>query len=131
MNEKIVGYVLLIIGVLIIIFSAVSVFSVFTKKSEPINLFNLKGIVIDSNALTPQLDLSTVPDLNIPQKQVSKAIEIIPADTLNSSANIFAHLALMGFLLSVGGQIAAIGTNLLRPIVVKTPHEVLETTREI
>ncbi len=131
MNEKIIGYVLLTTGVLIIIFSAISVFSVFTKRSEPISLFTLKGIAIDSSALTPQLDLSTVPGLNIPQKQVSKPVEIIPAETLNSSANIFAHLALMGFLLSVGGQIAAIGTNLLRPIVVKTPHEILKTTGEI
>ena len=129
MNERTTGYILLISGILIILFSALSLVSVFTKRSEPIQLFHLQAIAIDSSALTPQMpDLSSVPGMNIPQKkQVAKSIEILPAETLNNSANIFAHLALMGFLVSVGGNIATLGTNLLRPIIVKTPQNTLET----
>lgn len=124
MTERATGYILLVSGIAIILFSMFSLIFVFTKRAEPIQLFNLKGIAIDASSLAPQMDLSNVPGVKIPQQtQKSPPIEIMPAESLNFSANIFAHLMFMGFLISVGSKIATLGTNLLRPIVVKTSRK--------
>lgn len=126
MSEKVHGYVLLYGGIVLMIFSLFSLVFVFTGRAEPIQIFHMKGLSIDSSALTPQIDTSSLPGFNMPtQMKVAKPIEIFPAEDLNRSANIFAHLMFMGFLLSVGSKIATIGTNLLRPIVVKTPKDTL------
>jgi hypothetical protein len=125
MSEKVTGYILLASGIAIILFSMFSLIFVFTKRAEPIQLFNLKGISLDASSLTPQMDLSNVPGVKIPQKtQKPPPIEIMPAESINFSANIFAHLMFMGFLISVGSKIATLGTNLLRPIIVKSSKKI-------
>ncbi len=125
MSEKILGYILLVLGLMIMVGSAFSVYQVFTKKTKPVQLFNFSGINIDSAVLQPDLpnnipaefqQLANRPDLN-------KPLEIVPPELLNDSSNIFAHLIFMGFLLSAGGKIAQIGTYLLRPIQVKLKTE--------
>ncbi len=126
MSEKVHGYVLLYGGIAIMLFSLLSLVFVFTGRSEPIQLFHLKGISIDSSALTPQIDTSSLPGFKMPEQiKLAKPLEIFPAEDLNRSANIFAHLMFMGFLLSVGSKFSTIGTNLLRPIVVKTSKSIL------
>ena len=127
MTEKTTGYILLVIGVLIMLSAAFSIIFVFTKRTPPVQLFNYKGISIDPAQFAPETPgLSSIPGmqgLNLPQKSTSpKPMEIISGDMLNTSANIFAHVALMGFLLTLGFNLASLGTNLLRPIIVKTPH---------
>lgn len=120
------GYALLFAGIAIMVFALFNIIFVFTSRAQPIQLFHLKGISIDSSALTPQVDMSKFSELNIPQqKQVVKPLEIFPAEDLNRSANIFAHLMFMGFILSVGSKISTLGTNLLRPIIVKTSKAAL------
>ena len=114
MSERITGYVLLVTGLLIILFATFSIIFVFTKRSEPVQLFTYNGISIDSSKLAPQVPGSTMP---------SEPLEIISGDMINGSANIFAHVAFMGFLLTVGYNIALLGVNLLRPIVVKTSQK--------
>lgn len=118
MTEKIIGYLLLAIGIITILFSGFSVYNVFTKQSKPVQLFNFKGIGFDtsqilSGALPPEFANQ------IPKNSKAAQTELIPPDLLNDSSNIFAHLMLMGFLASVGAKIAGIGTQLVRPIVVK------------
>lgn len=115
MPEKIIGYALLIIGIVIIVFSAISVWGVFTKKVQPVQLFNFKGV---------SLDLGGVISQNLPQEakslvKPSAPTEIISADFINDSSNIFAHLILMGFLASIGFKLASLGVMMIRPIVVK------------
>ena len=101
MSEKIVGYSLLICGIAIILFSAFNVVFVFTKQAQPIQLFNF-----------PPVALSVVPG--------TKPTELVSADLINQSSNIFAHLMLMGFIASVGEKLASLGVQLVRPIVVKS-----------
>lgn len=100
MTEKITGYSLLAIGLLLIVVAAFSVFIVFTGGAKPVQLFAMQGIAIN---LGPQLPSN----------------EILPAAMLNDTSNLFAHLVLMGFLASIGQKFASLGIQLLRPIVVK------------
>ncbi len=130
MTERMTGYTLLISGVLIILFSFFSVISVFTKRTPPVQLFNMKGITLDSSALAPQMDFGSIPGMNNTQTTPAKPIELFPSEDLNTSANIFAHLMFMGFLLSVGAKIASLGTDLLRPIVIKSSQKTVPLQTE-
>jgi len=120
MTEKILGYILLAVGLMIIFGSAFSAYLVFTKKAEPIALFNFPGIKIDPAALQPELPDNIPSEMQqlVNQQTASKPMEIVPPEILNDSSNLFAHLILMGFLVSVGGKIGQLGTYLVRPLIV-------------
>lgn len=109
-NEKTLGYVLLSIGIVIIVFSAINVFQVFTKQIQPIQLFAFPAI---------GLDASTLLGGEAGQLARGNKMEILPASVLNESSNIFAHMFLMGFFATIGHKIASLGIMLVRTIEVK------------
>jgi len=102
MSEKITGYVLLVAGVLVILFSGLQVYTAFSRKKIPLKIFDFQGVTIQANK-----------QAGIPE------MEIVPKATLNEIANLFAYLALMGFLASAGYKLAHLGVGLLRPLVSK------------
>lgn len=119
MTEKILGYVLLVAGIIAISLSGVNVYQVFSKRIKPVQFFDFKGISLDTsqiiaNSLPPEAALMM-------QQGNTKAVptEIIPGDILNDSSNLFAHLMLMGFIASLGFKVGQLGTYLMRPIEVK------------
>ncbi len=119
MTEKAIGYLLLALGIIIIFFSAISVWGVFTKQTRPVELFTLKGISLD---MSQMLAGSLPPEYASVAQQLAKSApkqEIISAEILNQTSNLFAHLMFMGFLASIGAKLATIGTQFIRPIVVK------------
>jgi len=109
MTEKAVGYVLLAIGILIILIAAFNVIMVFTGRAEAIQLFQFEGIGISASELLGGGELPVG----------NQQIELVSADLLNNTANVFAHLFLMGFISTVGYKIASLGTMMVRPIIVK------------
>lgn len=125
MNERVLGYLLMGFGVGIMFFTSVSMYRVFTGKIPPVQLFNLPAITLDLSAATPQVDSTTLPpELQefLPQSSKSatnKPAEILSADVINFSSNIFAHIMLMGFIASIGFRLASLGVMLVRPVVVK------------
>ncbi len=130
MSEKIIGYILLTLGVVIIFVSSFSVFTVFTGRAKPVQLFNFESVSIDFSQIVsaslPTTDLPEELKGSIPKNTAPSAkTEIIKGDMLNTTSNIFAHLVLMGFLASSGLKLAQIGVNLLRPIIVKLKEEKL------
>lgn len=115
MSEKITGYSLLVTGVMIILVALLLVYQVFTKQTQPAHLFSFPGISIDlSKIVASQLPK----DVTLPAGTAMEQ-EIIPAKVVNDSANIAAHLFLMGFVASVGYKIASLGVLMLRPVVVR------------
>lgn len=120
MTEKILGYILLGLGLMIIFGSTFSAYQVFTKKAKPIELFNFSGIKIDPAVLQPDLPDNIPSEMQqlVNQQTASKPMEIVPPEILNDSSNLFAHLILMGFLVTVGGKIAQLGTFLIRPLMI-------------
>lgn len=116
MSEKVTGYLLLFVGIVVIIFSAFSVYSVFTKRSKPIELFSFSGISLDPSSLLPS-DLP-LEARQLMQQQNTKKVEMFPAEMINGPINTYAHLFLMGFIASIGFKLAQLGTLLVRPIVV-------------
>ena len=123
MSEKIVGYGLLVLGLLIICLSIFSVFAVFTGMFEPAQLFNLEGVSVSFD-VGKMIGSSLPPEFSsqLPQQEAQK-VEPISADLLNGSLNLFFHLFLMGFVMGGGYKIALIGTQLVRTITVKLNYK--------
>lgn len=105
LSEKIVGYLLLFIGVVIILYSGINVYQVFTKQIDPINLFAFNGIGIDFSKMIE----GAPPNANLTQ-------ELVAPNVLNQPMNYIAHVVLMGFIGSIGYKLASIATMLVRPI---------------
>lgn len=106
--EKIIGYLLLLIGLSVIVFSAFSVINVFKGRSQPYNLFSLPAISMNLSKLAGQ---PVPPEANLEQ-------ELVAADIINKPTNLIAHLLFMGFITTVGFKIAQLGIMLVRPVKV-------------
>lgn len=109
MNEKVTGYVLLAVGILIILLSAFNIYLIFVGQTKPVQIFNFPPISLD---LTSSLGLPTTGGKAAPT-------ELASATMLNDTSNFFAHLFILGFFLNVGSKIGSLGIELLRPVVVK------------
>jgi hypothetical protein len=117
MTEKILGYILIVFGILAILYSSMSVYDVFTKKSRPVRLFSFSGISMDASKL---FGGNLPPGVTLPQ---NAAMEVMPPEIINDTSNIFAHVVLMGFLASAELKLATIGTQLVRTITVKVKQK--------
>lgn len=117
MSEKVVGYSLLTIGIIIILFSVFNVYQVFTKQIKPVEFFNIPAPQID---ITQLISGSLPKDLtNIFESGETKKQEVISAAAVNDPLNLTAHLFLMGFVAGAGYKLGSLGVMLVRPIVVK------------
>lgn len=108
MSEKIIGYILLFAGVIIILFSGFSVYGVFSKKAKPVQFFTIESVPIEIPIAGQNVD-----------KEISGGGINLPTEVIQDPLNSFAHLALMMFIGGVGFKIASLGTMLVRPVVVK------------
>ncbi len=123
MSEKIIGYTLLFLGLLIMAVSAVNIYMVFTNKTKPFEVFNIESNndsqagSIDVNDLIKQLQSgnSNAKNPDIPQPK----IDILPPEVLNHSLNLTTHFFLMSFVVGFGYKLASLGVQLVRPIKVK------------
>jgi len=109
-NEKLVGYILLGIGLLVIILAGVNVYMVFNKQAMPVQLFSFPPVSVD---LSPTGGGGLPPGLTLPKT------ELLSSEMLNQTSNIAAHFFLMGFVVSIGYRIASLGVSLVRTIEVK------------
>ena len=98
-NEKTIGYVLLGIGVMFLIFSIVEMLMVYSGTAPPPNLINLSDIT------TPALDGSNV--------------TLIQGAQLSQLPNLLFWFVLMFFVLFAGGKIASLGVNMVKDIKVE------------
>ena len=112
MTEKIIGYILLAVGLMIIISAAVSVFSVLTRQKNPIEFIKPTA----EATVTPKTQ-----EIEGVQVQMPSLTDITGMSSLDLVyiTNLTIHLFLMGFIVNVGFKIASLGTQLVRPIVVK------------
>jgi hypothetical protein len=110
--NKIIGYLLLAVGLLGIILPSYSVYQVYTKRAKPVNVFLLDSIKLDFGKFTPDAPANA-----------ALTQDLVPADVLNAPLNYAAHLMLMGFIASASFKIASLGIMLVRPIKVKLKEE--------
>ena len=103
-TNKIIGYILLIIGVLLIVLPLWQTYGIFTGKAIPAQVFT-KPISFKVNQNVSALDI---------QGQIQNAlIKILPIDSIDNALNLVTWLLLMWILIYGGGKIAEIGVKLL------------------
>ncbi len=129
MNDKTLGYILLIVGIVVIVIATVNVLMVFTGNTQPVQPFKVSGVSLDLGSL---IEASLPPELAGSSGQSVPEIkqEIVSADLLNTSLNYFAHLILMGFIASAGFKLGRLGVMLIRPIKVNL-KEAKETPKSV
>jgi hypothetical protein len=109
MVNKILGYALIVGGLLIIGFALFQSYNIFTDKALPPTVFKPESIE-NAPKKTNKLDL---------QGQVEELIkqqlgQMLPADTLTKLLNLFSWSILAGILIFGGGQIAGIGGRIIK-----------------
>lgn len=106
-TNKTIGYVLLIIGVLLIAMPLWQTYNIFTGKSLPAQVF-MRPVPLTVNQNVSALDI---------QGQVQNAlIKILPIDLIDNTLNLITWLLLGWILIYGGGKIAEIGVKLLNGI---------------
>lgn len=102
--NKIAGYVLLAIGLVMIILPIWHTYNIFTGKTAPAQVFTRPP------SLTVEKNISA---LDIQGQLQNALIKILPIDFINNTLNLATWLALMWILIYGGGKIADIGVKLL------------------
>jgi len=103
-TNKIIGYVLLLVGVLLIVGPLWQTYGIFTGKTLPAQIF-MRPVSLKVN--------TNVSALDIPGQVQNALIKVLPIDLINNTLNLASWLLLMWILIYGGGKIAEIGVKLL------------------
>ncbi|MBE3116313.1 hypothetical protein IMZ68_03835 [Candidatus Bathyarchaeota archaeon] len=104
-TEKIIGYILLTLGIILLLFSIVEMFSVYGGTSSPPKLINLS-------------------DISLPGQDGTNTT-LIQGSQLSQLPNLFFWFVLMSFVLFAGGKIASLGVSMLKDIKVEVKQPLL------
>ena len=109
-NEKIIGYAMLILGIILLIFSIIQMINVYYGNSPAPKLFQLQ-------------------DISLSMGQVGSDVTLIQGDQLSQLANLFFWSILMGFVMISGCRIAQLGVTMIKDIQVQI-KETITTPQE-
>lgn len=120
--EKLIGYLLLFMGLFMIFLSLFLVFNALRGSFKPpqVSNYKLSPIELAMPAATPQIPEGTIlPEgFKFPTGTNTTKIQI-PDDILNDLIGVSFYYLLMMFLASTGSKIAGIGVKMLKDIKVK------------
>ena len=111
--DKIIGYALLLVGLIIIVFALESMWFVFTGARSPPSVFAMNSITLSVES--PE-----------PGQSPSQGIELLNGEQISKVVNMILWYVLMLFVASVGGRIGSLGVKLAREIKVEVKKEKLE-----
>jgi len=109
--KKIIGWILLLAGLMIIVWSLYSSYTIFSAKKPAPELFKMeeKGSSPVQEAVSPEDMQQEV------EKMVKEQIgEMIPAEFLSKILNLVSWAVLAGILVFGGSQMASVGIKLLK-----------------
>jgi hypothetical protein len=111
MAEKIIGYFVLSLGILIILFSAFNGLQLITRQAQPVQF-----ITLPTSGSDLPLNLAGT-QVNINPSSLFASLGL-SSETINFTLNLALHLIILGFIAKMGFHLSSIGTQLVRPIVV-------------
>jgi len=107
MTNKIIGYVLLAVGVLLIVVPLWHTYNIFTGNALPAQVFT-RPASLTVNKNISMLDI---------QGQVQNALaNVLPVDFITGALNLITWLLLGWILVYGGGKLAGIGIKLLKEV---------------
>jgi hypothetical protein len=104
-SEKIIGYALLTMGIILLVFSIVEMMNIYYGNSPPPNLFALQ-------------------DISLSTGQNGAGVSLIQGAQASQIANLFFWSILMAFLLFAGGKIASLGVTMVKDIQVQVKEAI-------
>ena len=107
-SNKIIGYVLLVVGLLVIFWTLYQSYNIFTNRASAPVIFKTPISAPISGGNNP-LDIQQQLDKTI-KKQIG---ELLPIDTIPKILNLISWSILAGILILGGGQIAGLGIKLI------------------
>ena len=116
MQERILGYVLLVMGILTMAFSVYFIYLTISNNITPFKVFQ------ENETDKPQVETVNKEQLSDPRMIASMQKEIITEvldSQINKTMNLGTTLVFGYFLMLFGYRIASLGVQLARPIEVK------------
>lgn len=119
MREKVIGYSLVSIGLIIMIFCVINMVMVFSDNAKPFSIFNISSSnsALNIGDIVSQLQKSN--PSNLSQSIPAPKIDILPPEVINQTLNLSTHFFLMTFILGFGYKLSSLGVQFVRPINVK------------
>lgn len=113
--KRILGWVLICLGLAIIFWSLYSSYNIFTAKAEVPEVFKIEQEPQLSSEKKNREDLSPSEIQEEMEKMIEQQIkEIIPSEVLSKLLNLIAWMMLAGILVFGGGKISGIGIRLIK-----------------
>ena len=112
--KKIIGWVLVAVGLVIVFSTLYYTYNIFTGETEPIKIFKTPESEV---SLEEQKGTPTTPEemQKAMEQMVAKQISnMIPAEFLSKLLNIIAFSIFAGILILGGGKVASIGISMLK-----------------
>lgn len=113
--KKIVGWLLLTIGVLLIIWGVWSSYEIFTAKKLPYEIFKVPEV----EEVSPKQEKSPISPQEEMEEQMQQVIReqigaMLPPDFLPKLFNLIAWSIFVGILVFAAGKLSILGINLLK-----------------
>ena len=117
MQERTIGYTMLIVGILVM---AVSVFFVYLVLTNQVKVFEVfKGDVIQTTKQQPATLQQLMSDPSAITQMQSQLISQILEKQINKSMNLGVTIFFTYFIMLFGFRLSTLGVQLVRPIQVK------------
>ena len=115
MSEKVTGYSLIALGILMMLLSLFFAWRVFSGKVVAPQIFKFQGVGVD---LGQALSGSLPPEAQLFTRGGGAKTELLSGDVISAPLNLTSYLLFMGFVATIGGKIASVGAQLVRTIKV-------------
>jgi hypothetical protein len=106
--ERIIGFILLLLGAAIILYALFGSYGIFTGAQEPPEIFEASKAERTTETGSGELDAQVQALL---QDQLK---DILPDEAMPKAFNLFAWSILAGILIFGGSQVAGLGVKLLK-----------------
>lgn len=112
---KILGWLLLAFGILIIFFSLFNSWNIFTGKSQPPAVFKVEEKKKEILSPTQKIQTPEEKAQSLVQEELQKQLQqMLPADTIPKLLNLISWSILAGILIFGGAQISSLGIRLIK-----------------
>ena len=103
--NKIIGYILIIVGLLLIVLPLWQTYNIFTGNAIPAEVFKKPA------SLDVDLNVST---FDVQGQMQNALIKILPIDFINNTLNLMTWMILLWVLIYGGGKLADVGIKMIR-----------------
>ncbi len=111
-TNKIIGYILLAAGLLLIVWTIYQSYNIFTAKVSAPFIFRVQAVAKTSESAGGNLQELLQQQM---QQELQKQIgQILPADTIPKILNLVSWSILAGILIFAGGTVAGIGIKMVK-----------------